>query len=140
MKLKEVALKPLVARYAPFCMAFVYSPKGNILVKGNSEAVHNRVERDYPRAVVNYTFVQCKSFRSFWRFYSPVSIFLDTPNKPFGGRGGCTNYARKSKFSFYYYSKSGKGTTTLLELRRIPKKWIPEYDAIIQKALNDKEN
>jgi len=100
----------------PFTLSFVYSPNGNFVFFGKIHFLYNYIEEHFEKAIVNLYFTS--RGRSCWHFFCKDCIIQI--HKP------CKETDRKFVFTRNY---SGK---TLLKLRRIPKKWIPEYDKMIE--------
>lgn len=126
-----------------YYMAFVYSKhKGNIIIKGQQDKVEEKIRKDFIPCVANFQrfrkrlkirgFISQNTSPPWWRFMTDKkgidTIHIKTPAKPFTSSIKELSEPRRSKFEFKTYrGHSGP----LLSLRRIPKKWIPEYDALL---------
>jgi len=102
----------------PFSIAFGYSPNGNFVFFGKSHFLYNYINEHFEKAVVNFYFISIGM--SCWHVFCKDCIIQI--HKP------CKKTNRKFVFTKNY---SGK---ILLKLRRIPKKWIPEYDQMIEEC------
>ena len=112
-----------------YTMAFVYSNKGNFLVKGYYKEVKEYLESEIKKGlkfVVNYTlwsrrpYTDEKHHRDIWNT-SNRRTFLFEPD--YKSRG---NYKRRYKWRLDNSEKD-----TELILKRFPKRWIPEFDKVI---------
>jgi hypothetical protein len=105
----------------PFAIFFVYPKDGEpIVVKGMCDEVKNFVNSSFPNAIYRYTFWNDGVSRGSWSFAksSESSRYICTATDKLG------NYKRGYDIRIY---KDRKLVKTLY-LRRIPHKWIPEYD------------
>lgn len=56
-----------VRKDRPLAMYFVYSPKGNFLIKGNADLVRDYVDKEFPVCIYRYTFWEKGISRGNWR-------------------------------------------------------------------------
>ncbi len=99
----------------PYSIWFVY-PKDSkpLVVKGMSEEVQNYVERNYPLALCRYTMWKNGQSRGGWRF---------TGTSRYISREG-----RRYKVSIYSLHPYKSRLIRQFTLRRVPRKWIPEFE------------
>lgn len=134
-------------RTQPFVMAFCYTPNGNFVVKGMEEEVKEYVLKTYPKVLMNLcTFGPRGHGFPMWEIYENgqrkaqgyrTKINKESKNKLGRPRSRfyddyLTEERQKTKTVFKFSSiyKHGKPTRDLV-LRRLPKKWIPEFDTLI---------
>ena len=105
---------------APWCMMFVYAPQGNFLFKGWLVDVESYRERNIPKCLTNIVIFSRigrligRKSRNVWELHIPgTKISISSPSKE-GTRF----------FEFLEFPKTRK---PYLKLRKIPKKWIPEF-------------
>lgn len=106
-----------------FTIAFVYSNKGNFIVKGYRKEVKDYLKSLHNKGYkyfVNYTLWSKnwggqKAHRDIWDFWDEDYSLL-SPSKKYSGKGW-------SKWVFYKY-----GGTVIKEFKRLPKKWIKEFE------------
>ena len=105
-------------------LAFVYSKKnGNFVLRGYYEEVKEYLQKNYIHYFVNYT-LWCKhEHRDIWDFWKD-SIGIFTP----------TNKRRNWKYQVRPYSNYQTDKAELakqtLKFKRLPKRWIPEFDQL----------
>ena len=104
-------------RTSPYAVYFVYAPQGNYMITGYDKKVEPYVDKHFPKCIYRYTFWKKGSSRGSWVF-NGVKCYIDTPDK------------KNNKYVFYSCGVNGK--IEHLKLRRIPNKWIPEYDEIVK--------
>lgn len=100
----------------PWCMMFVYAPQGNFLLKGWSVDVTSYRERNFQTCLTNivYYLRTYKKRFNYWRLYIPSkSIQILEP--------------KRSHRCFLFIETGRKAIEPYLKLRKIPKKWIPEF-------------
>ena len=94
----------------PWAVYFVYPKDGEpVLVKGTSDEVFSYVKENYPVALIRYTYWRNGISRGGWRFTSSHRYVI---------RAG-RRWRVSVKRGDYWYDYS---------FRRLPKKWIPEFD------------
>lgn len=101
-------------------IAFVYSNRGNFVVKGYHDEVKDHLEdqrRNGMKFFVNYSMWDGGAHRDWWST-SDSHIRISSPDK-------------SNRFR-WVVTKRGEGWNTLAELkfRRMPKRWIPEIDEL----------
>ena len=112
----------------PFATHFIYMKNEDPLcVFGRCGDVCDYMENKYINYVMHRT-IDGKSDFLFRCTVSNIYIFISSPTSFHK-----TQKVKNNKFRFT--TGCGKNTTVLLSLRRIPKKWIPEYDEIIEEAI-----
>jgi len=101
----------------PYAIFFVYSKCGkSCVVKGMSKEVKEYCKKHFPQALINYTFWKNKRHRGGWRF-NGKDIYV-------GNYVGKDNKRRGYSVAIYKNRELVKS----LHFRRMPKKWIPEFD------------
>ena len=118
----------------PYVHVFLHSPKGSFVIKGYVHTVGNYIKEHFPINIHNTKYFGPKRGNKSQNWYfDGTRCRIRCP--------GHKNYAtgkRERKFKFWVHTRDASGFTTetvLLKLKRIPNKWIPEYDEII-KAIN----
>lgn len=105
----------------PFAMAFVYSPKGNVVVKGMSPDVTSYVQEHYPQCVYNMTWFSKEGTRSMWTSPPTCPVFFRKIR--------CGN-----RIKTQIMVGVGNHVETVSIVRRVPKRWLPAYDKAISKS------
>jgi hypothetical protein len=125
-----------------FVLAFVYSrDKGNVLIKGDRDAVIAKLGTFTPCVVNLQRFSKGRKIGAWWQFLTDpqwssftgpyMYVRIQDPHRP--RHVYPDHLPRESKFKIYIYCSSGLEELVSLKLRRIPKKWIPEYDKLLIK-------
>lgn len=115
----DIKSSPLDFGSSPWCMAFVYTPDGNHLFNGWADPVRAYIVNYFSKAMVNFVYFKNKRLFNVWALYIPgKSILLINP--------GLKKNARKYRGRHFIFQEKGKDP--YLKLRRIPKKWIPEFE------------
>jgi len=101
-----------------YTLSFVYSNKGNFLVKGYLREVEDYIKKNFPRYFVNHTlwkkdFLGRSIHRSIWKFWKD-GVYVTKPDRR----------SRSKKWKFTYFSPN----QPKLEFKRLPKSWIPELN------------
>jgi len=95
-----------------FVIYFVYPKNGEaVVVKGMSEEVEKYVKEHYPIAFYRYTMWRNGFGRGYWRFTDRYRFI--------------SHEGRRLRVTIYHKNGDLKRVFTL---RRIPHKWIPEFD------------
>ena len=125
MKFEEIEVTKFIAGLKqPYSIFFVYTPDGNYVVKGMSEAVKTYVHQRFPRSFYQYTF---------WRKPSERDAFF---NRIVSSRGGWSSpmklYFRPKKIgkrvkTFVSMNTKDGFQTEFMSFRRMPHKWIPIF-------------
>jgi len=111
-----------------YTIAFVYSKhKGNFIVKGYYDEVKSYIKKTYTHYFVNYTlwstnFLKQKEFRSIWYFWNEKYHI----SKPDRRRTKSTSYYKNNPC--YKWVISCWDGDFKKEFRRLPKRWINEFD------------
>ncbi|MFA5163884.1 MAG: hypothetical protein WC441_05205 [Patescibacteria group bacterium] len=114
-------------------LCFVYAPEGNFLVKGqNHETIKKLIKSRFPICLYRTTFWKNKKDRGYWSANHPdFSIMIDERLSPSWRNNGQAKKSNKNTVSFY--SRRNRNTTPVtFTCRRLPNKWIPEYDDAIK--------
>lgn len=124
MDLKDFTVVDIVSNSkdfapSPWCMAFAYTPDGNYLFRGWSVPVRDYIRSHIPKAMVNFVHFKDKRMFHSWNLYIPGKHIL-TINP------GLKTNARKNRGRHFVFQEIGR--RPYLKLRRIPKKWIPEFE------------
>ena len=104
-----------------WCLAFVYSSRGNFLVKGYHREVDEYIRKTFKQALVNFSLWNSSIFnrgaahRDIWRFLDDSFVVLDAcaPSK----------HANRSGWTIF----DSKMNKVVMEFKRLPNKWIPEF-------------
>lgn len=130
-----------------YCLTFVYSPKGNFLLKGYSYESDNYMKQNFP--ICFYRQVLYNTNKICGRTSSSILLLrLKRPATHFGKRelfnfsDGCPltiiaprltakNYNPKYVVRAYDYHTNVNSIN--LKFKRFPTKWIPEFDYLIEK-------
>lgn len=111
-----------------YCIAFVYSKyKGNFIVKGYRKEVKDYIESNYTHYFVNYTLWHHKTFRSIWSFCNEDFYIIQPDRK----RTKPTKHNRNIPHYKWRVTNLSKDNTISLEFRRLPKRWVSEFDNLI---------
>jgi len=104
----------------PYSVFFVYAPQGNYMVTGYRQIVQAYVRQHFPICVCRYTYWKKGNTRGKWNFEG-AHCHIDM----------ASSSARKNKHVFHGWVDGKR--VEFLRLKRIPNKWIPEYDEIIRR-------
>jgi len=128
--MKEIVLSGFVKTRSkwsgtdPWTIAFVYTPDGDFVIKGMSEAVKTYVKSHFQKYIVNYTFWKNKSCkmligwsripekRGYWS--SSRNIFIS--DRELSGH---------KKYEINVRTENG---TKIIQVRRVPRKWLDIYN------------
>ncbi|MFW6243066.1 MAG: hypothetical protein ACOC2W_02810 [bacterium] len=109
-----------------FVMCFVYSKyHGNFILKGYHDEVRTYLRENYTHYFCNYTaFSKLNGKRVLWKFWKDnISIF-----EPSKMRRRLTN---NNKYEIVKYDGIYDYTRIkTIKFKRLPKKWIPEFDEL----------
>lgn len=98
----------------PFSIAFVYSSKGNFVVKGMCSEVDKYVDEHFPQSVLNMTYWKNGKSHNFWK--SPPT---------------CPVYFHPIRCGMRIKTKilmsTSDGMETVAIVRKIPKRFLPAY-------------
>ena len=102
-----------------YTLAFVYSNKGNFLVKGYLDEVRDYVKKNYKKYFVNYSLWSDGQHRDIWDFWKD-SIGIHKPSRFF----------KTNKWEFRTYSCSYNPDRNIKKLyfKRLPKCWVKELE------------
>ena len=140
----------------PYALLFVISPKGNFLIKGSSDACQGYVDEHFPVCIYRYTYWQKKSeFQAYMKEFFKIDVPLSLSRGSWRSKGievFEVNFRRRlSKYSqenseympvppnrnvnFLITSRRifEDRNTSHLWYRRLPKKWIPEWNELVIK-------
>lgn len=108
-----------------FCLTFVYSPKGNFLVKGyvreSSEYIQNHFDRYFYRRVM----YRKRTSRTSFYFSDVCRLHIKEPR--------LKNRGYNRRFIVQPYSYEENHDAIRLQFKRFPTKWVPEFDYLIDK-------
>lgn len=113
-----------------YTLAFVYSNKGNILLKGYNTEVREylrKLKSDGYKFIVNETmwhvdsWTNKKKFRSIWRT-SGNGTYISAPDPKF------KNDPSKLKWVIENFDSNDR---LILKFKRLPKRWVSEFDKVI---------
>jgi hypothetical protein len=108
-----------------YTLAFVYSPKGNFLVKGYMREIEEYLDKRFGRYFVRYTMYKHRQHRDIFHFSNACGLYLGTPRLKHDGY--CPRYIVRPFGAYKDITK------TVLSFKRFPTKWIPEFDNLIDK-------
>lgn len=97
----------------PFAIAFVYSDKGNFVVKGMENAVKKHIANHFPNSVYNMTYWKNGQSRDLW--LSPKTIYINLREV-------------NGKFRYVIEIFSDKKLVQRITVRRVPHKWLDAYN------------
>ena len=147
MKMEEIILEGMEVKSThPFAIYFVYAPEGNFVLKGRSGACEKYIAKHFSKCLYNYTYWHNGESRGGWRF-NCKGMYVDTPSErqrqiirnEAEENGNSWTYKlynlrpRIAKYEVFAYFRDAnrelhrKG----FEFRRMPRKWIPEFDMLI---------
>jgi len=122
----------------PFTIVFLYSKKGNFVLKGNIDKIQYFIKNEHPRSFYR---VSCykKGMKSWGYWRSPcLSIEREWKtipiNKPYMFCPRSTIHYDKKYTIVAHNPNAERGKwhgTTEIKLKRIPNKWIPEFDKLV---------
>lgn len=110
-----------------WCFYFMYTKNhGNFILKGYMKEIRAYIkEKGFTHWFANYTiFYEGKVRATNWCFWKD-NIGIFSPSN-FGGRGWDSKYQMREYTS--PYPEERKSTKPRLEFKRMPHKWIPEFD------------
>lgn len=111
-----------------YTLAYVYSNKGNFLVKGyirEVEAYLKTLKQKGYKYFVNLSLRHTKSYlrndnhRDIWKFYKDNEYSIWQPRKR-------DRKKKWDKWCFYSYLEK----KTIMQFKRFPNRWIPEFDEL----------
>ena len=109
-----------------YCLAFVYSNKGNFILKGYLREIEEhlaQLKKVGYKYFVNLSLWAYGSHRDIWKFYIDQNIYIQRPR-----------YNRQTKkwtkWSIYRFKTPDcdKPRGVIKEFKRLPKKWLPEME------------
>ncbi len=123
MKLQEIDLGPFKRTKGDlYGMWFVYTPQGNFLVKGMFGLCEQYIKKNFSKYIARWTMWKNGKSRGHWQCSEGMSVSILSRMDKFG----MIDYSQRLKYKVVF-SKSEE----TLEFRKIPKKWLPEYDRIL---------
>lgn len=110
----------------PWAMYFIYAPEGNFILKGKENkdglpSLNDYIKKHFPICLYRYTYWENGESRGSWRFSCP-RMYVEGPSRR-------TN----RKYEIVAFKELEKGRK-VLTFRRIPKKWLPEYNELLEFA------
>ena len=114
-----------------YTLAFVYSKhKGNVVVKGYMREVEEYIKKNFTHYFVNYSLWRRGMHRDIWEFWKS-GVGISTPSR-------YRKRTPKDELRFQVYPRSDsfkydegverKRKAETLYFKRMPKRWIPEFD------------
>jgi len=124
---------------------FVYAPEGNFVIKGRNDKVEGYVKENFPRCIYHYTYWRDGKCRGGWMSTVKNFLILSPSHRQGVQRREKEDYnyelynprPRIQKYEVSVYDPTRRNPTQTMEFRRIPKKWLPEYDEMISLAKGD---
>jgi len=142
MKYSEIVLGD--RKYSnPFTLAFVTSPQGNFLIKGDSGIVHEYIKEHFPISIFRSTWWKNKKSRGHWS--SAGCLFVNDTQRTKKNKERSvykkqlldhivkllgTRIKPRTRFIITDYK------TFAFQYRNMPCKWLPEWSAAIRKSVH----
>ena len=136
LKLPEIVVPPSGKKRwlgGAYTFAFVYSPKGNFLIKGYLKEVEEYITKNiggrYLIRLVLYgapkynNYRDNRPFRKILHFSDVCNLFIDSPN--------LRRHNYRTKYHIYPKTYFSNPNASIFKLKRLPQRWIPEYDYLI---------
>jgi len=113
-----------------YTTAFLYSPKGNFVIKGYMREVEEYIKKNYTKYFVNFCLWNEGSHRDIWQFYKKDVMFHSPDPKSSYRRRSNTHNKWIVKRTKYPYREGEMPDDNKLEMvfKRLPKRWIPDFD------------
>ena len=109
-----------------FCIAFVYTPTKNFIVTGEMKNCTQYIEKNTSKSLVHFT----TSTGSSWIFLGKLKAYW------FGRKFGKN---RRTLFCLSFRDNRNNWHSEKIIVRKIPQKWIPEYDSIFQEPTEEEK-
>ena len=109
-----------------YCLCFVYSKyKGNFVIKGYMREVEEYLKKNYTHYFCNYSLWHCGQNRDIWHFWKKDIAIFDVSIKE-------RRKGKKTEVRPYMDSEPDKDIleAKTFKFRRLPKRWIPEFDTL----------
>lgn len=107
----------------PFAIYFVYGPEGNFVVKGMDNEVWKFINEKFSKFICQYTFWHKGESRGGWKASANLQFFMYKKDK-----------------RFYVSMQTEKGwRANIMSFRRVPHRWLPEYDKSLTKEEQNKQ-
>ena len=107
----------------PFAIYFVFAPEGNFVVKGMADEVWKYINERFPKFICQYTFWhKGESRRGGWKSSENLQLYILKKGKRF-----YVSMATEEKFE-----------PDMMSFRRVPHRWLPEYDEALTKDEQNK--
>jgi hypothetical protein len=106
----------------PYTFAFVYSNKGNFLVKGYLTEVENFLKKEKEKGLkyfANFTFFNKGKNRGYWKFYKDNTFISEK----------CFNRHYKYLTTPKWIFRNNKKDISV-SFKRLPKKWVKELEVL----------
>jgi hypothetical protein len=115
-----------------YTIAFVYSNRGNFIVKGFYREVRNHMRtltdgglKWFGNFTLWHHYMGDSGHRSIWKFWNDRT-YIHEPSKSFH----TSKWSSKWKVVKYDGEYSDTKTVAKLEFKRLPQRWIPEFDKL----------
>jgi len=109
-----------------YCLCFVYSKyKGNFVLKGYMREVEEYLKKNYTHYFCNYSLWNCGQNRDIWHFWKKEVGIFDVSIKE--RRKGKKTEVRPWRDSEMTEEELVAKT---FKFKRLPKRWIPEFDKL----------
>jgi hypothetical protein len=123
-------------RNRPFAIFFVYAKKGNYILKGCSDEIRAYIKENLFESVYNYTFWKNGEHRGGWSSEC-LSIHRCTKEGKLAGFRADKSLKEKKwriapRIQCFSHKKLAYTEIPCKILKRIPHKWIPEYDRLLE--------
>ena len=110
-------------------MCFVYSKNhGNFILEGYRGEVENYLKKNYTHYFCYFSMWHKGRSRGYWRFWKDMTVSIFQPSKIF--KNWKYRVVKYRSSDGYGYQISTRKENITLEFKRLPKRWIPEFDLL----------
>lgn len=110
-------------------MCFVYSKhNGNFILEGYRGEVEEYLKKNYIQYFCYFSMWHRGRSRGYWRFWKDLTVSIHSPSKI--GKNWKYRVIKYKPSTGYSYYVSTKREDKVLEFKRLPKHWIPEFDEL----------
>ena len=110
-------------------MCFVYSKNhGNFILEGYRGEVDAYLKKNYTHYFCYFSMWRNGRSRGYWKFWRDIIVKIYEPSKI--SKAWKYKVIKYRPSDGYGYSISTKKETKKLEFKRMPKRWIPEFDEL----------
>jgi len=105
-------------------MCFVYSKKGNFILEGYLGEVEDYLKKNYTHYFYYMSMWHNSQSRGYWKFWKE-NVTIYSPSKH-----GKTWKYKVIKYDYNQRGYSAPADKVVLEFKRLPKRWIPEFNKL----------